>query len=413
MNAHPLPSSAGSSATERLDVPLAPRATYCILGLPFDAVDRSQVIARIRAAIDQRIPLFITTPNTNNLIASRRDISFRNSFVRSDLAIADGMPIVWIAKLLGLPLRERLAGASLFDELRRGAAGPIRIYIFGGPDGAAKKAHDKINRDDGPMTCAGWCSPGFGSLADMSSPAIIDAINRARPDLVLAALGSQKGQAWVERNRASLDAPVIMHLGAVVNFAAGTLNRAPNYIQNAGFEWAWRIKEEPMLWRRYWNDGRELLALLVRHLWPLMRSERRARRSRPGSSSLHVSRDDETCRITLSGAWTGAALSSEPRLAELQRPCGDIQVDLRQAGALDSAAVGWLMNLYGRQSNAEAGFRIGGASAAARRSFTLHRAEFLFAEPLAPRTSAQASTRTSARSAPDPGVAPAPQLSTA
>ena len=401
MNMHALHASTPSMAADSL---VAPRSTFCILGLPFDAVDRSQVLDRIRESVEKRTPLFITTPNTNNLIASRRDVPFRNSFVRSDLAIADGMPIVWIAKLLGLPVRERLAGASLFEDLRRGGAGPIRIYIFGGPDGAAKKAHDKINRDNGAMTSVGWCSPGFGSLADMSSPTIIDAINEARPDLVLAALGSQKGQAWVERNRASLDAPVIMHLGAVVNFAAGTLNRAPNFIQNAGFEWAWRIKEEPTLWRRYWNDGRALLALLVRHLWPLIRSERLARKHVPGASSIHVSRHDGTCRITLRGPWTGAALSSAPQLADARRYCDDIEIDLREAGALDSAAVGWLMNLYGRQSNASLGFRIPGASVAARRSLKLRRAEFLIVEALAARHSTRGS---------DAGTATMPQFSTA
>jgi len=374
MNVEHVSSRAGLGSTSA-------RAVYGLFGLPFDAVDRKTVLARIRSAIETRTRLFITTPNTNNLIASAADVPFRNSFIRSDIAVADGMPIVWIARLAGIPIHERVAGASLFEEMQRGAAGPMRVYIFGGPDGAAEAAHDRINAQGGPMTCVGWCSPGFVSIPEMSSPWHIDAINHSDPDVVIAALSSQKGQAWVERNRASLSAPVIMHLGAVVNFTAGTLKRAPEVVQRAGFEWLWRIKEEPMLWRRYYKDGRALFALLRAHLGPLVRNERTMRRAGGDASAVVDPRQDVT-RMILRGSWTGAAITADRSLLALRDCGGDIELDLSQAVAFDSAAIGWLMSLYGQQSNAGAGFRVTAVGPRARRSFESQRAAYLIDESL-------------------------------
>jgi N-acetylglucosaminyldiphosphoundecaprenol N-acetyl-beta-D-mannosaminyltransferase len=345
-------------------------------------VDRQAVLTRIRHAVATRTRLFLTTPNTNNLVASGRDAAFRNSFIRSDLAIADGMPIIWIARMLGIPLSERLAGASLFEDLERGGAGPLRVYIFGGPDGAAQVAHDNINGRKGPMSCVGFCSPGFGSLDQMSTTAVIDMINQSKPDIVVAALGSQKGQAWVERNRRALDAPVIMHLGAVVNFAAGTLVRAPVFVQEAGFEWLWRIKEEPPLWRRYYRDGRTLLSLLAKHMLPLLRIERFAKRHREEAVAL-VEHRGTLLRIALTGDWTREVLDRRPAPGGAAAARGqDVELDLDRLGTLDSAMVGWLMVLYGRQSNAGLGFRVVSANAATRRSLASHCADFLLEEPL-------------------------------
>jgi N-acetylglucosaminyldiphosphoundecaprenol N-acetyl-beta-D-mannosaminyltransferase len=388
---HAAPPLAGTAPSAPAEFRKDARRVHCIFGLPFDVVDRKTVLARVRNAVATRTPLFLTTPNTNNLVASGRDRAFRNSFVRSDLAIADGMPIIWIARMLGIPLSERLAGASLFEDLERGAAGPLKVYIFGGPDGAAKVAHDNINGRGGPMRCVGYCSPGFGTIDQMSTPTVIDEINQFNPDIVIAALGSQKGQAWVERNRRALGAPVITHLGAVVNFAAGTLVRAPLWIQEAGFEWLWRIKEEPALWRRYFKDGLTLLSLLATHMLPLLRIERFATR-RDEAVVLSEQRGTVT-RLALSGDWTRDVLDrrSAPGGAVAARG-HDLELDVARIGTLDSAMVGWLMVLYGRQSNAGLGFRIVSPTAATRRCLASHCADFLVEEPLQ-RTSPEETAR--------------------
>lgn len=248
------------------------RDVIALLGLPIDVIDEAGAAARIEAAIRDRRKLFLTTPNLNFLIGCQRDPAFAQSVLDSDLSLADGMPLLWLARLLGVPLPERVAGSSLFERLRHTPHGPdvipIRVYYFGGPPGAAEAAANRTNADGGRMHCVGWASPGFEPVEKLSTPEWLDPINAAQPDFLVVALGAQKGQAWIQRNRAYLDVPVISHLGAVVNFAAGTVSRAPLWVQRFGLEWLWRIKEEPQLWRRYWNDGVGLLRVLRDQIGP-------------------------------------------------------------------------------------------------------------------------------------------------
>ena len=124
-------------------------------------------------------------------------------------------------------------------------------------------------RVGGGMRCVDFLSPGFGSVVDMSTPAIIDRINQSSADFLVVALGASKGQAWIEHNLPRLNPPVVSHLGAVINFAGGSIKRAPVWVQKLGLEWVWRVKEEPTLWRRYWNDGLSFLNVIVTQAIPL------------------------------------------------------------------------------------------------------------------------------------------------
>ncbi len=93
-------------------------------------------------------------------------------------------------------------------------------------------------------------------------------INEAAPDFIVVALGAGKGQAWIDRNLDALTAPVIAHLGAVVDFTAGGIQRAPRLFRRLGMEWAWRIKEEPALWRRYAQDSVAMAAIVASRMVP-------------------------------------------------------------------------------------------------------------------------------------------------
>lgn len=238
-----------------------------IAGLPFDVIGFQGAVERVATAIRDGRRLFLSTPNLNFVATAQNDAAFRESVVQSDLSLADGMPLVWMARLMGLPLRERVAGANLFEALRQGAATPIlqrpiKVYFFGGPPGVAEEASHVINMQDQYMRCVGFCCPGFGSVQDMSTPDVIAHINASGADFLVVALGAKKGQAWIMHNLNELTVPVVSHLGAVVNFVAGTVQRAPTHWQDWGLEWLWRIKEEPSLFKRYWFDGLCFLKLL-------------------------------------------------------------------------------------------------------------------------------------------------------
>jgi N-acetylglucosaminyldiphosphoundecaprenol N-acetyl-beta-D-mannosaminyltransferase len=324
------------------------RDVYCLLGLPFDAVDLAGAVQRVRDAAAQRTPCVISTPNVNFLIGCRSDNQFRDSVINSDLSIADGMPLVWIARLLGIPIRERVAGSTLFDALRDSPGEPLSVFFFGGPDGLAEAACRRLTLERKGLTCAGYESPGFGPIEDMSTEEIIQRINATNADILVVALGARKGQAWIERNRHRLEIPVISHLGAVMHFVAGTVNRAPVWTQRIGLEWLWRIQEEPALWRRYFGDGLAFLTLLMTRVlpytWYLQRHKAHA--GQLATATIETSEEMQTHVIRLRGAW--ARLNIAPLrdcFSKVVLAGKDVKLEMGGVTYVDCAFVGLVMLL--------------------------------------------------------------------
>jgi N-acetylglucosaminyldiphosphoundecaprenol N-acetyl-beta-D-mannosaminyltransferase len=341
------------------------RPIHCILGLPFDQLTMTQAESVLTTAITEKRRCFFSTPNLNFLIGSISDPAFRGSVIHSDLSVADGMPIIWIARVLGIPVKERLAGSTLFEKLRQQSFLPVRVFFFGGPDGVAQRAATTLNAEKGNMVCVGARSPGFGSIAEMSSGALIDEINDAKADFLVVALGAKRGQAWIEHNLARLDTAVISHLGAVVNFVAGTVSRAPAKMGGLGLEWLWRIKEEPALWRRYANDGIALIKLALMNVLPsaLAASRFRGDLHRHPEAGIVIDDDGFRARITLSGAWHAGNLAPlREALTKLSEHPRAIILDLEKVSGMDSAALGLMILLYGHQSKNQQGFSIAAIS---------------------------------------------------
>jgi len=142
------------------------RSVYCVLGIPIDAIDIRTVVKKIEAAAAERSAFVISTPNLNFLANSLSDPEFKESLLDSDLCPPDGMPIVWIARLLGLPIKERTAGADLLDRLQfRDNGRRLSVFLFGGAKGVAAEAATKINAQVGYLTCVGSLDPAFAKLA--------------------------------------------------------------------------------------------------------------------------------------------------------------------------------------------------------------------------------------------------------
>lgn len=325
------------------------REVYCIAGLPFDAVNMASTMKRLRDAKFKKTPCFLTTPNLNFLAMAREDADFRSSVIQSDIVIADGTPIVWMAKMLGLPVRERVAGSTLFEVLGREWRRKMSVYFFGGPDGVAAEASKHINEKSTGLRCVGYYSPGFGGVTQMSDAAIINGINATSADFLVVALGAKKGQAWIMRNLHLIKLPLVSHLGAVINFEAKRLKRAPARIQKIGLEWAWRIKEEPHLWRRYWHDGLFFLRLLTEQvlpyaLWRKLNLPSYASRNEQGQ--LLLEEEDSICRLRVKGAvMDPVAPGIRDLLRQASQQGADVMVDLGEAEFLGPGFFGQLLML--------------------------------------------------------------------
>ena len=251
------------------------REVYCILGMPIDAIEMPAVMRCIEMAAANAVPFVISTPNINFLVNSQKDPEFRESLLLSDLCPADGMPIVWIARLMGIPIKHRIAGSDIFEALKVRARpqGPLKVFLFGAKESVVEAAARTLNLTTG-LSCVGWICPGWGGVDELSRKDFIDKINSSNADFLVATLGAIKGQLWLHRNHRRLRIPLRSHLGATIHFQAGTVKRAPHIFQKLGLEWLWRIKEEPYLWRRYFYDGSVLLHLLLTRVLPLAISAR-------------------------------------------------------------------------------------------------------------------------------------------
>lgn len=326
-------------------IPDFDRDVHCVLGLPFDALGLDAAALKLRDAVQQRRPCFFSTPNLSFAIAAQTDAVFRDSVLHSDLSVVDGMPLVWVARLLGIPLRERVAGSTLFERLRAGTGDPIKVYFFGGSDGVAALACERLNASASALRCVGFEAPGFGPVEAMGGYERIARINASGAEFVVVSIGTRKGQIWIELNRRLLHAPVIGYLGATLNFVAGTVARAPRWMQRSGLEWLWRIKEEPALWRRYAGDGATLARLLVTRVIPHAIHSRRSSPSEAqlAAAQLETTTDAQAVRIRLRGAWSHRNVA--PLRAALAEAAGrrvGMHLDLGEVTHLDASLVALL-----------------------------------------------------------------------
>ncbi len=323
-----------------------------MLGLPFDAVDISGAVNSVRIAASSRKRCFFSTPNLNFLISCLQDVAFRNSVIHSDLSVADGMPLIWIARLLRVPLPERVAGSSMFENLQNENTKDMKVYFFGGKTGVAEEACRQLNTNGGYLKCVGFDSPGFGLVEQMSTDETIARINASGADFLVVALGAQKGNAWIEHNLARLNVPVISHLGAVLNFIAGTIKRAPEWMQRVGLEWLWRIKEEPALWKRYLFDGKAFVHLLFCRVLPyagfLLRYHPLPDEIK--RSAITVEKKVDVVEVVMHGAYLLNNLEPvREAFKQITKDHVDIKLDMSDVTYVDSAMIGLLMILLGHQ----------------------------------------------------------------
>jgi N-acetylglucosaminyldiphosphoundecaprenol N-acetyl-beta-D-mannosaminyltransferase len=360
------------------------RDVYCILGVPIDAIGMAEVLARIRTAAGSASPFLLSTPNLNFLIASQTDADFRESLLLSDLCPADGMPVVWIARLLGIRIGQRIPGADIFDALMAdpNPTAPLKVYFFGGAEGAAAQACRALNGRSSQMRCVGWLHPGFGPVEEMSTAEIVGTINASSAHLLAVSLGAKKGQAWLLRNHNRLRVPVRAHLGAVVNFHAGWIIRAPKFMQKWGFEWLWRIAQEPSLWRRYWKDGIALATLLITRILPLAMRIWWARFQREDGLTVTLIEQEGRVVVRLAGMATALHADRVRIVFKAALAAGKpVAVDLSATHWVDARVLGTLLMLNKKLKSAGTAATLLPLPPRLERLFRLHGLSYLLPGP--------------------------------
>jgi N-acetylglucosaminyldiphosphoundecaprenol N-acetyl-beta-D-mannosaminyltransferase len=223
-----------------------------ILGIKVNCVGMAETIATVEKFISERTPHMVITPNVDHLVKTRGDKEFKRIYAQADLAVPDGVPLLWAARFLGTPLVERVNGTDLFEALcERAAECGYRVFFLGAAPGVAALAARKLAERHRHLKVVGTYSPPFDFFNSFVENQKIEAMIRAaQPDILFVGLGAPKQEKWIYRHMRKLQVPVSIGIGASFEYVAGLTARAPRWMQHAGLEWLYRILENP---RRYWK----------------------------------------------------------------------------------------------------------------------------------------------------------------
>lgn len=225
-----------------------------LFGIPFSHVSLDELCEAVRARATNGEPGYVVTPNVDHVCRYHRDKKFRAAYDDAFLIVPDGVPLLWFARLLGRPLRQKLSGSDLIPELCAYAAEhDLAVFFLGGRPGAAEGTAKRFAETYPGLRVAGTLSPpvGFEESAEANAQ-VLQTLRDSRADLCFVALGSPKQEAWMHANLHDSRVGVMIGVGAGLDFASGIVKRAPRPLQSLGLEWLWRLAREPRrLWRRY------------------------------------------------------------------------------------------------------------------------------------------------------------------
>jgi N-acetylglucosaminyldiphosphoundecaprenol N-acetyl-beta-D-mannosaminyltransferase len=214
-------------------------------------------------------PALVVTPNADHVVRLETNGELREAYAKAALVTPDGMPVVWASRWLGTPVKERVAGSDLMPRLCEIAAKTgLKVFLLGGAEGVADRAANNLVQSYPGLAVAGTLCPPPGFERDAARNAeIVRTIRESGADLVFVCLGSPKQDVWASKHLSQFDKGVFLGVGAAIDFCAGTMRRAPAWMQRAGLEWMYRVVQEPRrLIGRYTKDL-YFFVLVLRELW--------------------------------------------------------------------------------------------------------------------------------------------------
>ncbi len=259
-------------------VPIPSPPTVDVLGVPLALTDYELTLEWIDAMVSERERGYVCVCNVHAVMASGEDPQLRAALLSSSLNVPDGQPLVWAINALGHSLAHRVYGPELMSRAcARAVAAKHRFYLYGGRNqGALAQLALNLRRRYPGVKIVGGHSPPHRPLTEEERGAIVEEINASQADIVWVGIGVPKQEKWMAELRARLEAPVLAGVGAAFDFHAGLVPQAPNWIQGAGLEWAYRLAHEPRrLWRRYLRYNPRFLTAFARQLAQHHRPARR------------------------------------------------------------------------------------------------------------------------------------------
>ncbi|PKM42109.1 MAG: glycosyltransferase [Firmicutes bacterium HGW-Firmicutes-8] len=230
-----------------------------ILGVEIDNLSLEEVLGAVDRYLKKGDPSLIVTANPEIIMLAREDASFRACLDEAQTVVADGIGIIIASRLLGTPLKQRVAGIDLVTALfEQAAKKKYRFYFVGAKPGVAERAAANIKDSYPGIEIVGIQHGYFQEDA-----AIIEDIAQKKPDILLVALGMGKQEKWIKKRIQKIGVPVSIGVGGSFDVFAGEARRAPVWMQKAGLEWLYRLLKQPSRIGRMMKLPVFLLAVLA------------------------------------------------------------------------------------------------------------------------------------------------------
>jgi N-acetylglucosaminyldiphosphoundecaprenol N-acetyl-beta-D-mannosaminyltransferase len=235
-----------------------------MMGCQIDNLSMEDTLAKIEGFIRSGLPHQHVVVNVDKLVKASRDEQLRRIINECALINADGMPVVWASRLLGKPLKERVAGVDLFEALMARAAGKgWRVFLLGAREDVVQAVRETYLRKYPQLAIAGVRN-GYWN-GEQEEAAVVEQIRASGADLLFVAISSPKKEQFLGRYQAAMKIPFAMGVGGTFDVAIGKVKRAPRWMQKAGLEWFFRFLQEPRrMFRRYFIDDMAFIWLLIK-----------------------------------------------------------------------------------------------------------------------------------------------------
>ncbi|MCX6878518.1 MAG: WecB/TagA/CpsF family glycosyltransferase [Verrucomicrobia bacterium] len=358
-----------------LTMPPEPPLTV-LLGLPFHDLTLEETLDYCTWAMNGDQSRYLVTANVDFTAQAYGDPDLKKIVFFADRVVCDGMPLVWLSRVFGHPLRERVAGSDLVPRLLEscGNAGH-GVYFFGSDRATLEGAKVIVETRYPGLRVVGIDSPPIGAVIEWDNEALCERMRASAASLLLVCLGCPKQERWIFAHHRESGVPLCVGVGASLDFITGKQKRAPRWMQKSGLEWFWRMSGSPSrLVSRYRKD----LVFLVRAAWQQARSQRRRKHLVETVREPARQAPSQVVPVTRI-VWSGDLVLGQLTGAPVPESVGTaVLLDASQVTLMDSSGLGRLALLARRCRAAEHLLLVLQPSAAFRKPVAAARMEFLF-----------------------------------
>ena len=234
-----------------------------MMGCQVDNLTMEETLQKIDGFIQSGKPHQHVVVNVDKLVKAAHDAELRRIINECALINVDGMPVVWASRLLGKPLKERVAGVDLFEALmQRSSRTGWRVFLLGAREEVVSEVKRQYEIKYPGLTVCGYRN---GYWKPEEEAGVVEQIRAAQADLLFVAISSPKKEHFLGQYQEHMKIPFAMGVGGTFDVAVGRVKRAPVWMQKSGLEWFYRFLQEPRrMFRRYFIEDMAFVWLFLK-----------------------------------------------------------------------------------------------------------------------------------------------------